>query len=199
MPAAPTSFTATTASSSEIDLSWSASSGATSYLVEWFADGSTGWEMVGGTSSTSLSHTGLTSSTAKYCQMSASDNFASGDYAITNALTQASSGPRTLLHAPGLSYVSAMDMPSCVGENSTAYTFDGFALRQVGGDPQALSRTGSPSGHQLYEASVLTPAASALYPVATVLTNWSAVYGKTRPGLLRRQLDQLAKHRQCHL
>ncbi len=66
-PAAPTSLTATAASSSQINLSWSGSKGATGYLVQQSPNGSTGWTQIGTTSgTTTYQDTGLTAGTTYY-------------------------------------------------------------------------------------------------------------------------------------
>ncbi|MGC8640522.1 MAG: DUF4082 domain-containing protein [Isosphaeraceae bacterium] len=66
-PAAPTNLVAQAASSSEIDLTWTGSAGATSYLIQQSLSSTTGWTQVGSTTgATSFKDTGLTSGTTYY-------------------------------------------------------------------------------------------------------------------------------------
>ena len=58
-PSPPTGVTATAVSSSEIDLSWAASVGATGYQVERSSDGGANWSIAGTTTSTVLKDVGL--------------------------------------------------------------------------------------------------------------------------------------------
>jgi len=85
-PAAPT-LTASVASSTQINLAWTGSSGATGYLVQQSLSSSTGWNQVGSTSggTTSFQDMGLTAGTTYYFRViatvgsinSASSNVAS--------------------------------------------------------------------------------------------------------------------------
>lgn len=75
IPAAPTGLTATAVSSSQINLSWNASSGATSYSVERSAtSGGTFTQIVSGLASPSYSNTGLSSSTTYYYRVKATNS-----------------------------------------------------------------------------------------------------------------------------
>jgi hypothetical protein len=94
IPAAPTGLTASAASSSQINLSWSASSGATSYSVERStSSGGTFTQIVSGLGSPSYNNTGLSASTTYYYRVKASN--ASGSSSASSqasATTQASGG-----------------------------------------------------------------------------------------------------------
>ncbi len=87
-PAAPTGVTATTISTSQINLSWSASAGATSYNV--LRSGTSGgpYTLVGTSATTSFSNTGLTCNTPYFYVVQASNGTcASGNSAQATATT----------------------------------------------------------------------------------------------------------------
>jgi fibronectin type 3 domain-containing protein len=87
-PAAPTGVTLTVVSASRLDVSWTASAGATGYRVERSADGSSGWTAVGTTSVTSFSDTGLTAATTYYYRVVASNTGGdSGPSAVVSGAT----------------------------------------------------------------------------------------------------------------
>src|SRR5208337_3149073 len=68
-PAAPTNLVASAVSSTQINLTWTGSTGATGYLVQQSLSASTGWTQVGSTSSgstTSFQQTGLSAGTTYY-------------------------------------------------------------------------------------------------------------------------------------
>jgi uncharacterized protein (TIGR02145 family)/uncharacterized repeat protein (TIGR02543 family) len=74
VPSAPTSVSATAASSSSITVSWSAVSGASGYYVYRSTSASGSYSQVENTSSTSVTNTGLSSSTTYYYKVSAYNN-----------------------------------------------------------------------------------------------------------------------------
>ena len=65
-PAAPINVVATAVSSTQINLTWTGSSGATGYLVQQSLNGSTGWSAGSPTTSTTFQQTGLSARTT-YC------------------------------------------------------------------------------------------------------------------------------------
>jgi hypothetical protein len=68
-PAAPNDLVASAVSTSQINLTWTASSGATGYLIDQSLSSSTGWAQVGSTSggsATSFQATGLSAGTTYY-------------------------------------------------------------------------------------------------------------------------------------
>jgi hypothetical protein len=68
-PAAPTNLVAGAVSTSQINLTWTGSSGATGYLIDQSLSATTGWTQVGSTSSgstTSFQQTGLSAGTTYY-------------------------------------------------------------------------------------------------------------------------------------
>ena len=62
-PGVPSGVAATAVSSTQIDVSWTASGGATGYRVERTADGGASWAVAGTTAATTLSDVGLTPAT----------------------------------------------------------------------------------------------------------------------------------------
>jgi fibronectin type 3 domain-containing protein len=91
-PAAPTGVSASAASSSQINVAWSASSGATSYTVSRSTTSGGPYSAVGTVSTTSFSNTGLAAATTYYYVVSASNgSCASGNSAQASATTQAAS------------------------------------------------------------------------------------------------------------
>ncbi len=96
-PVAPTGLTATAASSSQINLSWTASSGATSYTV--YRSTTSGFtpspsnQIVSGVTPGSYSNTGLTASTTYYYVVEAvNSSGSSGPSSQVSATTQSSGG-----------------------------------------------------------------------------------------------------------
>jgi hypothetical protein len=91
--ATPGSFTATAASKTQINLSWSDVANESSYRLEWSPNGSSSWTQIGGTISagtTSYSHTGLTQATQYFYRLKAIGNgttFSDSDFATANATT----------------------------------------------------------------------------------------------------------------
>lgn len=102
-PPAPTGLTATAKSSSEIDLSWTAVSGASSYEIEISHDGASNFVAFGTATSTTASYawTGLNSSTTYYFRVRAFDGTLYSGYSnIADATTdQASSVTETWVTA----------------------------------------------------------------------------------------------------
>lgn len=88
--ATPASFTATASSGTNINLSWGAVTNATSYTVDWSANGTTGWTNVYTGSGVSTSHSGLTNSTLYYYRVKATaSGFTDSSYANANTSTTA--------------------------------------------------------------------------------------------------------------
>jgi fibronectin type 3 domain-containing protein len=91
-PVAPTGLAATAASSSQINLSWTASSGATSYAILRSTTSGGPYSSVGTATTTSFSNTGLAASTTYYYVVTASNGTcSSGNSAQASATTQAGS------------------------------------------------------------------------------------------------------------
>ncbi|HSS61358.1 MAG TPA: fibronectin type III domain-containing protein [Candidatus Limnocylindrales bacterium] len=89
-PPPPTGLSANAVSSSQIGLSWAASSGATSYKIQRSADGSTGWTQVGTSTATTFTDSGLVPSTAYFYRALASNGPGlSGPSNVASATTSA--------------------------------------------------------------------------------------------------------------
>jgi titin len=113
VPAAPTGLSASVLNASQIRLSWTASSGATSYKVQRSLDGSSGWAQVGTSSTTSFTDSGLIPATAYFYRVLASNGPGTSDPSnVASATTLA-----------GLAY-SQSPQGSWVG----AYGVDGYSL-----------------------------------------------------------------------
>jgi hypothetical protein len=68
---APTNLVATAASASQINLTWSAVSGAAQYIVEWAASGAGPWTALTTVTTTSASHTGLSAGMTRHYRVMA--------------------------------------------------------------------------------------------------------------------------------
>src|SRR6185503_1709579 len=92
-PAAPTGVTATAASSSQINVSWTASAGATSYTIFRATTSGGPYTQVGTSSTTSFSNTGLSCNTTYFYVVQASNGTcSSGNSAQAQATTSACTG-----------------------------------------------------------------------------------------------------------
>jgi hypothetical protein len=95
-PSAPTGLTATAASSSQINLSWSAVSGATGYNVYRSTTSGGPYTLVGSSATTSFSNTGLSCNTTYYYVVRATNGTCeSGSSAQASATTSACAGCTT--------------------------------------------------------------------------------------------------------
>jgi len=88
-PAAPTGLSASAVSSSQINLSWSAVSGASSYNVYRSTSSGGTYTSVGSSATTSFSNTGLAGSTTYYYKVTAVGGCESGYSAVASATTSA--------------------------------------------------------------------------------------------------------------
>ncbi len=112
-PPAPGGVTASAVSSSQINVAWNASSGATSYKVQRSANGTSAWTQIAAPTTTGYSDTGLNPSTAYYYRVIASNGVGdSAPSSVVSATTQS-----------GLAYTQA-PQGSWVG----TYGADGYAL-----------------------------------------------------------------------
>jgi len=93
LPAGPTGLTATPASSSQINLSWTALASATGYKVYRSADGSAAWTQVGSATGTTYQDAGLTANTTYYYRVAATTPAGDSDFsAMASARTNSGSG-----------------------------------------------------------------------------------------------------------
>jgi hypothetical protein len=92
-PAAPINLSATAASTSQINLTWTGSAGATGYLIERSLTGTSGWTQIASTSAptTSFQDTGLAPGTTYFYRVRATGgNVDSGYSNVANATTNSS-------------------------------------------------------------------------------------------------------------
>ncbi|MDR2911175.1 MAG: fibronectin type III domain-containing protein [Bacteroidales bacterium] len=92
-PATPTGLRATTVSSTQINLSWTAVTGATGYRIERSLNGGSGWaEIYSGTSNSYNNDTGLAAGTRYYYRVRAYNGiYNSGYSSVANATTTSTS------------------------------------------------------------------------------------------------------------
>jgi fibronectin type 3 domain-containing protein len=191
-PAAPTGLTATAVSSSQINLSWTASSGATSYTILRSTTSGGPYSSVGTSTTTSFSNTGLSPSTTYYYVVQASNGTcSSGNSAQASATTQA--GPSTVLQngvpvtgisgATGSQQTWTMSVPS--GATNLSFVISGGT-----GDADMYVRFGSAPTTTTYDCrpylsgnnetcSFATPSAGTWY---VMLHGYSAYSGVTLTG-----------------
>ncbi len=91
-PSAPTGLSATAVSSSQINLSWSAVSGATTYNVYRSTTSGGPYSSVGSSATTSFSNTGLSASTTYFYVVRAVAGCESGNSSQASATTQSGGG-----------------------------------------------------------------------------------------------------------
>ena len=92
-PAAPTGLAATAVSSSQINLTWGASAGATGYEIERSLSATSGFAEVGTATTTSYSDTGLTAGTTYYYQVIATGGGNSSAASNTASATTTGTAP----------------------------------------------------------------------------------------------------------
>ena len=112
-PAPPTSVSAVTVDANDISLSWTGSSGATSYKVQRSADGSTGWTQVGSSTTTAFTDSGLNPTTTYFYRVLASNSV--GDSLPSNVASATTAAKLTYSQAPQGNWVGT-------------YGVDGYAL-----------------------------------------------------------------------
>ena len=114
-PPAPTGVTATPASASQINVSWTASAGAASYNVLRSTTSGGPYTQVGTSATTSFADTGLACNTTYYYVVQAVGSCASGNSAQASATTSACAGNQVL----GFSAAPALAIPD---NNTTGVT-----------------------------------------------------------------------------
>jgi hypothetical protein len=88
-PGQVTGLSVSVASSSQLNLSWNAVSGATSYKVERSTSSGSGYSQITSTGSTTFNNTGLSASTTYYYRVRASNSAGDGSYSsVANGTTQ---------------------------------------------------------------------------------------------------------------
>jgi hypothetical protein len=104
VPSAPTGLSATAASASQIDLSWTAISGVTSYTVYRSSDNVT-YSSIATASTNNYSNTGLSGGTLYYYKVTASNSFGEGSSSDAASATTNSAGGGSSGSAGGSSYL----------------------------------------------------------------------------------------------
>lgn len=88
-PGQVTGLSVSVASSSQLNLSWNAVSGATTYKVERSTSSGSGYSQITSTASTAFNNTGLSASTTYYYRVRASNSAGDGSYSsVANGTTQ---------------------------------------------------------------------------------------------------------------
>jgi beta-glucanase (GH16 family)/uncharacterized protein YccT (UPF0319 family) len=149
-PTTPGSFTATAVSSSEIDLSWSASTGPSCGGAITYKVTRNGTQISSGLSGTSLKDTGLTASTTYTYTVTAVNSAGSSAAASTSATTPAGCSPPTTPTNFSASAVSSSEIdlswtastgPSCGGSVTYNVTRNGTQIA-TGQSATTLKDTG---------------------------------------------------------
>lgn len=153
-PAAPTGVTASASSQTAINVSWTASSGATSYKIFRSTTSGSGYVQVGTSTTTSFADSGLTCNTTYYYVVKASNGTCdSGNSAQASATTQACSGSGTLTNGVPVTGISGstgsqqfwtMSVPS--GASNLQFQISGGT-----GDADLYVRFGSPPTTSTYD------------------------------------------------
>lgn len=177
-PAAPTGLTATAASSSQINLSWTASSGATSYnVLRATTSGGPYSTVATGVTTTTYSDTGLTASTTYYYVVQAVNGVGtSGNSNEASATTQAAA---TVPAAPTALTATAARKAGKISLSWTQSTGSGLTNNKVyrgttTGGPYSLVATISPTTS--YNDSGLTSGTTYYYVVTAVNSAGESAY-----------------------
>lgn len=143
-PAAPTGLTATAVSSSQINLAWTAVTGATGYTVYRSASSSGPFSSIGTTTTNSFSNTGLSASTTYHYRVTASN--AGGESAqstTASATTQAAGVTTTIRVVYDVGYGNNMTVRGNVSPLSWS---SGQAMTWTTGNVWVWSTTAIPNG-----------------------------------------------------
>src|SRR5436309_1392813 len=123
-PAPPTGLSASAVNASQIGLSWTASSGATSYKIQRSPDGSTAWTQVGTSGTTTFTDSGLIPSTTYFYRLLASNG-------------TGISAPSNVASATTLAGLAYSQSPQ--GNWTGSYGADGYALLNWNGGSDLVS------------------------------------------------------------
>ncbi len=143
-PAAPTDLVASAASTSQINLTWTASNGATGYLIQQSLTGNSGWTQVGSTSggTTSFPETGLAAGTTYYYRVAATLGSTDSPYSnVANATTTGTTPVTTASSIWNNSYVP----------NENAYSYGNYEV----GVKFTSSVTGLATGVRFYKQTFM--------------------------------------------
>ncbi len=123
-PGTPSGLTATTVSTSQINLGWNSVTDAHSYTLEWSTDGSN-WGVLATTGGTTYSDTGLQAGTTYYYRILASNGLGSSAYSALVHATTTAAAPATPtgLHAATVS-TSQINLSWNSVANTAFYTLE---------------------------------------------------------------------------
>ncbi|MDP9221023.1 MAG: DUF4082 domain-containing protein, partial [Actinomycetota bacterium] len=175
-PGTPTGLTASTVSTSRIDLSWTATPDATGYRLERSLDGSTAWSQIAQQAVTSYSDTGLAPGTTYYYRVVATN--AGGDSppsAVASAATPplAPNAPTGVAAAAASS--SEIDVRWNLSSGATSYRLE---VSTTGTSPWTLLATlGGTVG--TYAHTALPPSTTYYYRVTAANTGGSSTPSAT--------------------
>ena len=145
LPTAPTSPSATSISTSQINIAWTSPGGTETltYLVEYSANGTTGWTTLITIGTTSTSDTSLSQGQTRYYRISAINAGGQGAASsVVNATTKNPPGkPINVKGTPGHTHISVAFDPPATGGTPTSYTAS--ATPHAGGS--AITNTGASS------------------------------------------------------
>jgi len=172
-PTTPTNFTATAVSSSEIDLSWTASTGQPCGGTVTYKVSRNGTQIASGLSGTSLNDTGLTASTTYSYTVTAVNSAGSSANASASATTQAGTTNPVKINAGGPAvspFVADADF-SGGGTISHANTIDLSGVTNPA--PMAVYQTGR-DGNFTYTIPGFTASSSHTVRLHFAETYWSS-------------------------
>jgi hypothetical protein len=130
-PAAPTGVAASASSQTAVNVSWNASTGATSYAIYRSTTSGGGYSQVGTSTSTSFADTGLTCNTTYYYVVTASNgSCSSGNSAQASATTQACTGGTTAV------YDATLKAPKCAAVVNSCDTGASLVLGRASLGPE---------------------------------------------------------------
>jgi subtilisin-like proprotein convertase family protein len=130
-PAAPTGVTATAASQTQVNVSWTASAGATSYNILRATTSGGPYTQVGTATTTSFSDTSLTCNTAYYYVVQAVGGCASGNSAQATATTSACTGGTNQVLTFSSSPATAIPDNNTTGVTSTINVPNSMTITSV--------------------------------------------------------------------
>ena len=125
-PAAPINLAASPVSSSQINLTWTGSSGATGYLVQQGQSGNNIWIQVGNTTSTTFQQTGLSAGSTYYYRVLATLGTLDSAYSIVASATTAALHDKLVLVAPTAETAGRSFSLTVTAQNSSGTTDTGY-------------------------------------------------------------------------
>ena len=178
VPAAPVGPAAAAASSTAINLGWSAAAGATGYVVQRSPDGTAGWAQVGTPAVASFSDAGLTAGTTYYYRVGATDAGGGSAWSAVAAATTTVAAPAAPA-APTLTVASAAEIdlswPAVGGAT-------GYVVQRSPDGSTSWAQVGTPAASPFADAG-LTAGTAYYYRVGATdaggASAWSATASAT--------------------